>query len=192
GLTVPPNLQGPAGYQNTAAIFKSRLDLIARAYGQFDAAIAGEMAGFHNLKAGFGLQKTVNNVDRYYPGGYVFIWWDRSFTSPVTQRVDRGAYGYYEVNDFRTAGSTGGSIQNTYVQDQWKIRERLALNAGVRLEHERVPSFRRDIRAYAFDFGWAEKIAPRAGASYDVYGDGKLKVFGSWGRFYDWTKDAVV
>ena len=28
-----------------------------------------------------------------------------------------------------------------------------------------LPSFRRDIKEYAFSFGWGEKVAPRLGAS---------------------------
>ena len=31
-------------------------------------------------------------------------------------------------------------------------------------------------------------MAPRLGAAYDVWGDGRAKVFASWGRYYDWTK----
>ena len=33
-----------------------------------------------------------------------------------------------------------------------------------------------------------DKLAPRLGAAYDVFGDGRMKVFGSWGMYYDWTK----
>ena len=33
-----------------------------------------------------------------------------------------------------------------------------------------------------------DKIAPRLGASLDLTGDGRAKIFGSWGRYYDWTK----
>ena len=33
-----------------------------------------------------------------------------------------------------------------------------------------------------------DKLAPRLGAAYDLFGDGKMKVFGSWGMYYDWTK----
>ena len=65
---------------------------------------------------------------------------------------------------------------------------RLSLDLGVRLEKEVVPSFRRDIKSYAFEFGWDKKIAPRLGATYDVFGNGKMKVYGSWGLFYDWVK----
>ena len=49
-------------------------------------------------------------------------------------------------------------------------------------------SFRRDIKNYAFEFGWGQKIAPRLGASYDLFGNGKMKVYGSWGMYYDWVK----
>jgi len=41
-------------------------------------------------------------------------------------------------------------------------------------------------------FGWGDKLAPRLGASVDVFGNGKLKIFGSWGLFYDWTKYELV
>jgi hypothetical protein len=33
-----------------------------------------------------------------------------------------------------------------------------------------------------------DKLAPRLGAAYDVFGNGRMKVFGSWGLYYDWTK----
>ena len=50
-----------------------------------------------------------------------------------------------------------------------------------------MPTFRPDIDD-AFEFGFGDKLAPRLGAAYDVRGDGRFKVFGSWGRYYDWTK----
>jgi hypothetical protein len=49
-----------------------------------------------------------------------------------------------------------------------------------------VPSFREGVDAMSFS--WKDKIAPRLGAAYDVRGDGKFKIYGSWGRYYDWTK----
>jgi hypothetical protein len=55
-----------------------------------------------------------------------------------------------------------------------------------------VPTFRPDYLKYAFDFGWKDKLAPRLGAAYDLWGDGRAKIFGSWGRYYDWTKYELV
>ena len=38
------------------------------------------------------------------------------------------------------------------------------------------------------NFSFGDKIAPRAGFAWDVKGDGKWKVYGSWGIFYDIMK----
>ncbi len=43
-------------------------------------------------------------------------------------------------------------------------------------------------RTTRFEFGFGDKIAPRLGASYDVFGDGRVKLYGSWGRYFDWVK----
>jgi hypothetical protein len=49
-----------------------------------------------------------------------------------------------------------------------------------------VPSYVEGLNGIKFDF--ADKFAPRAGFAYDVNGNGKWKVFGSWGVFYDIMK----
>ena len=39
--------------------------------------------------------------------------------------------------------------------------------------------------AHPIDFGWGDKVAPRVGVAWDVFKDGKMKVFGSYGVFVD-------
>jgi hypothetical protein len=53
-----------------------------------------------------------------------------------------------------------------------------------------VPSLSPDPRIpkSAIHFGFADKVAPRFGVAWDATGDGKTKVYGSWGVFYDITK----
>jgi hypothetical protein len=184
---VPAGLEGPVGYQNTPRTLKADHDRISRTSAQSDIAFPASLFGSHDLRAGYGIEKTVNDVDRFYPGGYVFIWWDRSFAG-VSGVLDRGTYGYYEVNDFRTLGSTASRIKSLYAQDRWRVSQRLTLNLGLRIEAEQIPSFQRDIQQVAVEFGWEDRIAPRFGASYDLLGDGKVRLFGSWGRYFDWTK----
>ncbi len=97
----------------------------------------------------------------------------------------RGTYGYYTVDDLGTFGEAAANISHIYVQDQWSVG-RLTLNLGLRIEDEKIPAFRE--KDVAIEFGWGEKIAPRIGAAYDMFGDGRMKLFGSYGRYYDWTK----
>ena len=42
-----------------------------------------------------------------------------------------------------------------------------------------------DIPEFGVEFGFEDKLAPRVGFAYDLKGDGRSKVFGSWGVFYD-------
>ena len=62
----------------------------------------------------------------------------------------------------------------------------------MRTEREEVPTYTTgldangvDIPEFGIKFGFGDKLAPRVGAAYDLKGDGKWKVFGSWGIFYD-------
>ncbi len=187
-FAIPAALQQPTGFNNTPRLQNTKYDLVTRTYAQVDASKFAHFLGQHNFKGGWGIVKNVNKVDNTYPGGgYVRIAWNASYPSP-TLGPGRGTYGYYEINDNGTRGVTGGTMNSLYFQDQWRIIPRLTLSLGIRAENENVPSFARAIKDPAFSFGYSDKIAPRLGASYDVFGTGKLKVYGSWGRYYDWVK----
>ncbi len=183
---LPAALQGGTGLQNTPRAQITDFDTTKRSSFNVDYNHAFSAAGFHTLKAGYGFQRTVNDISSAYPGGYVNIFWDRAFT--FGGQTGRGTYGYYEVNDRRITNQAGANIQSLYIQDQWSVNNRLTLNLGVRTEDEKVPTFRPDFLENAFHFTFADKLAPRLGAAYDVFGDGRMKVFGSWGLYYDWTK----
>lgn len=188
---IPANLQQPIGFNNTPRLIQSFYDVATRTYVQGDFSKFTRLWGTHDLKLGIGDQKIVNKVLTGYPtGGYINIFWNRAFNSlvPNGPRNARGTYGYYEYHQFGTGGSTGANLGNMYVQDNWRIHPRLTLNIGFRWEKETVPSFQRDVKETAFAFGWGQKFAPRLGASYDLFGNGKVKIYGSWGRYYDWVK----
>ena len=184
---IPVALQGGSNTTNTPRALITNFDTTKRNSFNIDYNHVFNAGGFHTLKGGYGFQRTTNDIDRAYPGGYVVINWDQAFTfgGSVPQR---GVYGYYEVNNLRTSNLAGNSIHSLFIQDQWTVGNRLTLNLGLRTENEKVPTFRPEVLKYAFQFGFADKLAPRLGAAYDLFGDGRQKVFGSWGMYYDWTK----
>jgi len=184
---VPASLQGPLNTFNTPRAQITGFDTTKRRFVNLDYNHTFTGGGLHTLKGGFGFQRTTNDINSFYPGGYVFIYWDRNFTFGGVNR-GRGTHGYYEVNDRVITGNVGGDITSLYVQDQWTIGDRLTLNLGLRSEQEKIPSFRPEVAKYAIQFGFADKLAPRFGATYDLRGDGRAKLFGSFGRYYDWTK----
>jgi len=189
---VPPSLQGPVNTVNTPRIQVSDFDKTSQGYFQLDYNHAFKAAGSHFVKGGWGIRRSLNDVNVAYPGGYVYLYWGQSFRSTVTGETGTGTYGYYAVNDIGTLGAVHANIQNLYVQDTWQAGSRLTVNLGLRTENEKIPTFRPDIAQYAFQFGFADKLAPRLGATYDIRGDGRLKAFASWGRYYDWTKYEIA
>ncbi len=185
---VPPQFQGAFLFQNTPVVQIVDHDTTTQAYFQADYNAAFNAKGFHTLKVGTGVRRNSNDVDQRYPGGRVQIFWDSSLTSTVPGvGSNRGAFGYYTVDDLGTFGETSANIAHLYAQDQWSIGN-LTLNLGIRFENERIPSFRPDLQENAIEFGFGDKIAPRIGAAYDLFGNGRAKVFASYGRYYDWTK----
>jgi hypothetical protein len=185
---VPAELQQPIGYFNTPRTQIALKDTTKRNFINADYLHTFSGGGMHALKAGVGYQRTNNDVDTAYPGGYVYIYWNNAAPNFNNTATGRGTYGYYRVDDIGTFGNVTGDLVSLYVQDSWNVTDRLTVNLGLRAENERVPTFSPDVRKYAFEFGFADKIAPRVAFAYDVRGDGRVKVAGSWGRYFDWTK----
>lgn len=80
-------------------------------------------------------------------------------------------------------GSAGGSFkarnQAYYLQDEWRPLADLTLSLGVRLDQ--FANYSQDsIKWVDLDDAWA----PRVGASYDVFGDGRMKLFGNYGHYF--------
>jgi hypothetical protein len=184
-VPVPAQFAGPSQTVNTPRAQITNFDKTKRGFMNVDYNQNFRAAGWHTLKGGLGWQRTINDVDKRYPGGYIDINWGSTLTIGAG---GTGTYGYYAVNDNGTAGLAQADITQLFVQDEWQVADRLTLNLGIRTEAEKVPTFKPDVLVNAFDFGFGDKIAPRLGAAYDLHGDGKVKLFGSWGRYYDWTK----
>lgn len=98
----------------------------------------------------------------------------------------RGNWGTVNLRDLGTTGKVSSYNHSVYVQDAWTIGRGVTINAGVRFDKESLPSYSAGNPGINFDF--TQKAAPRVGASWDVLRTGKLKLYGSFGYFYDIMK----
>ena len=143
----------------------------------------------HLIKGGWGVRRSVNDVGVAYPGGYTYCW-----GTVVPQHghwADRHRhYGYYRVDDLARAARCRRTSR-TCVQDTWTVGPRLTLNLGIRTENEKIdlPTRHRRVRV---SVRLRRQARAALGATYDVRGDGRVKAFASWGRYYDWTKYEIA
>ena len=128
---IPGVVDAPSGTSNTPRTQITNFDITTRSYYQVDfSKYVSSAWGSHDIKVGGGTQKTVNKVDVGYPGnGYVFVYWNAALQRN-DGTTDRGQYGYYEVDDIGTRGTTGGTMNNLYIQDRWKIHPRITPEPG--------------------------------------------------------------
>jgi Carboxypeptidase regulatory-like domain/TonB-dependent Receptor Plug Domain len=96
---IPASLQAPKGTFNTPRIEISQHDTTTRGYAQGDFTSSFTAGGIHFLKAGAGYQRTSNDVNNAYPGGYVFVYWNSSVANYNGSSRGTGTYGYYRVVD---------------------------------------------------------------------------------------------
>ena len=92
----------------------------------------------------------------------------------------------------RVAGETLN--WSAYLRDSWQIRPNLTVNAGLRYEEQRLrfAEYVRDERDPLTNklFGknaivMQGMLAPRVGVLYDWTREGRSKIYGHWGRFYE-------
>jgi hypothetical protein len=187
---------GGSGYYQKYSI--NRINAMLRLTGYFRAA------GHHAIKLGFDPQFTDFDVTKGYTSGaayterlpdargrgrllsfrnYATIEPTKVADCPTSQQI------LYEDNDGNPATACYYDKWKThsktveyasFAQDQWSILPNLTLNVGVRWEGAQVygDGGLKGIEALN---NWA----PRIGAVYDPTGEGKSKIFFSYGRFFE-------
>jgi hypothetical protein len=139
---------------------------------------------------------------------------EHAFSSKQTTTNSRGTYTFTNLQTFlagtptRFQGVLPGSIlvrerPNTlfglYLQDDYRLNDRLTLNLGARYETFTVPSAKNGFDAYLPDLLTSRStvvggpfvnpsrkdIAPRVGFAWDAAGDGRTAVRGGSGIYFD-------
>jgi outer membrane receptor protein involved in Fe transport len=142
--------------------------------------------GDHLLR--FGMDKEVMDSDSSvdYPGDGVSY----SLLGLAADEEDRevndvllpdGDIGYIDVRHYITGTPVTTDAQAFYIEDVWNVTDQFLLNLGVRADkfHNKLASGGTFAKA---SFG--DMLSPRVGFSWDVQGDGKMKLFGNAGRYY--------
>lgn len=106
--------------------------------------------------------------------------------NPDPRASCRGNWGTVNLRELGTLGKAASYNYALYGQDAWSVGHGLTLNLGVRFDKEHVPTFVAGNPGISFGFG--DKVAPRLGASWDVLRNGKVKLYGSFGYFFDIMK----
>jgi hypothetical protein len=172
-------------------------DVSIRTTYEGDATGVFNFGGSHVLKGGYQHMKIFNDLLTGYQETVFLCYGDYRINSMCQTLAGTALQNSQAVPNPAAIGSgvlqrvgqlgVGENLsQAIYVQDKWQPFKRLSLSLGVRFEKEDIPSFNQ--YPASFSFGWTDKIAPRIGAAYDVFGDGNTKIFGSYGKFFDRLK----
>jgi Carboxypeptidase regulatory-like domain len=204
-LATSPLSQG-AGYQNVAAnINTTTYD--STHHNQVNADLAWFKSGWggtHNIKFGYQLNHLSNKLLQHWNEPEINVFpGSGNFYVPqgAVGNTNCAAYvalyggcggldGFLTVQDYGSNGSATSVNHAFFVQDAWTIGRGITVNAGVRIEKEYLPAEDQPAGGISkpISFGWGDKIAPRIGAAWDVFKDGRMKVFGSYGVFNDIMK----
>jgi hypothetical protein len=189
---VPPEYQQLGSYSNVPSNFGRDRGKGPHLGIQLEGTVFLSAAGSHQMKGGVQVDRVGLDTLEGGTGNGIGLFWGQSLAGT------RGPFGYYTLtsNDRLpnlgriTQGKATVSNVGLFLQDAWTIDRRLTVHLGLRTENEDVPSLSPDPRIpkSAIHFGFADKVAPRFGVAWDATGDGKTKVYGSWGVFYDITK----
>jgi hypothetical protein len=184
-------VQFPAGFGCVRG-FNNGIDLVSntlfdatkRNIFELDTTYLTSFGGRHEFKGGYQFNGIGNKVDSKTTDQLVYRYgWTVANYSGRAVQSSPNAVGAGLLRIFQTAGDVTSNNQAIYFQDKWQPWKRLTLNLGIRTEREDVPSFAEGLPGIKFNF--ADKLAPRLGAAFDLTGDGKTKISAFYGWFYD-------
>src|SRR6185369_5032816 len=124
--------------------------------------------GNHSLKAGGGF--LYNRLNIVFPGAFQGVYNFSSLTSFLTGNYNTFQQAFGVTDQFQSNPNLGA-----FIQDEWRVRRNLTINAGLRYDVQFLPD---PIQTDTNNF------APRLGVVY-APGDRKTVIRASFGLYYD-------
>jgi hypothetical protein len=128
----------------------------------------------HNVKVGYDFQDLQSGAQFDYPNRQLYI------ADNYIQATNTPVFGPSSSRrDYDSGPSIStGKIHAIYARDKMEVSNRFSLEAGLRWERQTGAS---DIGASTLS---ASTLAPRLSGTYDLTGNGKSLITGSYGRYY--------
>ena len=144
--------------------------------------------GSHSITAGID-NLSVNAIDiGTTPSGpgYYWVYGQGDPNTPISTLPGEGVgapggAGYYVAQTIYSNSASARVKQHAqFIEDAWQINDRILLNIGIR--NDQFTNYNPDGVPYLRLT--RPQWAPRLGASWDVFGDSSLKIYGNAGRYY--------
>lgn len=154
--------------------------------------------GDHSLRVGADSQKAHSITGDMYAGGYVWVFQQTANkNAAINSGLGVGApaaaggsgagvagptpnKGYFVRRQYYTHFADVEVEQSSqYIEDRWQVNNDLLLSLGLR--NEQFTNYNGDHVSFVSQ---RHQLAPRLGASWDVFGDSTLKVFANAGRYH--------
>ena len=215
GTPLPSQFLRATGYRTIGANQQTIFDRYWRKSFSQDLAYFKKGFGTHNLKGGYARNNLSNDVNILFNSADVYLGYGQTILVGGAQNTLNciaintfnnanygthlnvtdpnrcgGLYGTVNLRDLQTTGKVGSNNNALYLQDAWTLgNSGVTLNLGVRVDNENLPNYLPDAAGFkGISWGFQDKFAPRLGGAWDVFRNGKFKVYGSFGYFYDIMK----
>jgi hypothetical protein len=138
--------------------------------------------GDHAIRYGWQYEDVAFDQVNQYTGP-TFLLYDgtRTATGATVQILPDPSFGrIYRVTQagLNPARETDQQYTAVFVQDTWKIGDRLTINPGLRYEQQTLHGT--EVDDFTLDNNWA----PRVGATFSLTSDNKGKIYGHYGRYF--------
>ncbi len=152
--------------------------------------------GRHSVKVGGEVNRALDIIDNpaNFGGSYTYS----NVLTYGRDLVSKGAAKSYSSfqQSFGLPGITFSTIDYAlFAQDQWKVRNNLTINYGLRYDYQHLPApiapnaaipETQNINSDRSNLG------PRVGLAWDIFGNSKSVVRGGWGLYYGRTPNGTI